>query len=141
MPKNLSFGVFFVIVSFFPTAKHAFAAAKDPSVAIRLEFQFVDAVVTRRMVPGLPAFDFTEILGTARLFQNGVSNDLLGQYDIRADEGNEIATSLFQSCITEATAALNTGKGFVIEGTTHQPLNGGYKTLVFLEEISHCHAQ
>lgn len=108
------------------------------SAEYEVRYDFVDAVVVRRMIVGLPQFDRTEILGTAELFKNGVSSALLGQYDVSADIENPDVKIAFSSCVSKAMDAIKDAKGFIVKGTSSLPLSGGYKNLIFLETISSC---
>jgi len=108
------------------------------SSSYEVQYDFVDAVVVRRMIPGVPQFDRAEILGTAELYKDGVSNALLGQYDVTVDVENSDAKIAFENCLTLAREAMKSNRGLIIRGSSSQPLNGGYKTLVFLETVEGC---
>jgi hypothetical protein len=97
---------------------------------IKVEFNFVDAVVERRIDIYFPEWNRFEILGTGRVFIDGISNDLLGQYDVSSDE------SVFSTdCVVKALNSKLSNKILVIEGKTNFLPKGSYKSSFYLSNV------
>jgi hypothetical protein len=102
--------------------------ASDAHV-VKVEFSLIDSIVERHLSPSFPDFKRFEVLGSGRVFIDGVSNDLIGLYDVASDE------SIFiEKCIKEAKEKISENGSYTIDGKTRF-LPSGYKDSYFLKSV------
>ncbi|MBA2705170.1 MAG: hypothetical protein H0U60_15135 [Blastocatellia bacterium] len=114
------------------------AGAAANSSSYEIQYEFVDAVVVRRIIVGLPQYDRPEILGTGTLYVNGTSNLVLGQYDLTVKLDDNQTRSAFKVCLNYARVAIQQGEKLTIKGTSSHMPSGGYKNLIFLDSLIEC---
>ena len=106
-------------------------ANKSNAYVIKVEYQFVDAIIERRIDINLPEWNRFEILGIGRVFIDGISNDLLGQIDVSSDE-----EKFKLECLIKAKSFKKSMNNLTISGTTDFLPKGGYKSLFYLKQVS-----